>query len=783
MTVRRRIGRLLGLLLSLMAGTSHATERPYALRITPAGVQFAGMAGGKSYPLIQSFRYEADLKDGAVAFQTIGLRARQTVNGVTRLEYHLTGPAAAQASVKATVTPLAGAVRMHWTIRYTGPAREFDAGRSGFHFQYAQPVQEAGTVPAIRFVRPTGAKPYEVTGDTPYRDLEWQLREVSFTDGRLVIATSWYDPDWIYRRQFSRAADLKAEMPSGSPAEVTYDFSLVPLPASGPGVDADGDAAADVAASAAGRALSLTVRCPHPANLFVPGEPVRFTMRLRNVAQTPQDGSLHWKVWDYDGRVASGGVQALHLAPGKAQEMPVVIHNARRGMLFLDADLVTKDGDWLDRTTFGVLPERAPEGPKPQSHFGVTGVICDPATYPDQKTPDQVLALAHRAGVRWIRIGAALAAAGDGEADRDAQTWQAVLAKYGLLRHVQVHTSVPAPGEALGFLAKVRATIQRFRGLTSDMEFGNELNLAGVRPQDYVNELLRPVHDITRQIFPGCQIMSMGMGGVDKTWLDGFVAAGGMDLVDVLSVHPGSQPRAPEFWEGWRGWVFRPQALDALQAAQPGGKAVWFTEAYAPTPPERSQLDVRTSADYTVRTNVLALALGVRVIEWYQLQDGVWFAQRPNPADAEYNYGLVYTDLTPKPGYIAYAVMTGQLEGTQYDGRLELGADDLYGVRFRRGTSRVDVLWSYREKHETDLAWWPPAQFRDKSRRPGEPWESRWRRPVRLRLPAAGPVIVTDLMGNRRRVTPVSGIVTLALTGSPVYVAGLGTMPMRRNVW
>ena len=66
-------------------------------------------------------------------------------------------------------------------------------------------------------------------------------------------------------------------------------------------------------------------------------------------------------------------------------------------------------------------------------------------------------------------------------------------------------------------------------------------------------------------------------------------------------------------------------------------------------------LDLRSAADYLVRTHVCALACGVERLAWYQFQDGVWHSRRPDPTDLEYSFGLVYTDLTPKPAFVAYA--------------------------------------------------------------------------------------------------------------------------------
>ena len=125
----------------------------------------------------------------------------------------------------------------------------------------------------------------------------------------------------------------------------------------------------------------------------------------------------------------------------------------------------------------------------------------------------------------------------------------------------------------------------------------------------------------------------MGFGGVDKAFWDGFVAANGLDLCDVISIHPGHYPRAPEYWQGWDGWVWRPQLARVLNTLKDRGlekkREIWITEAYAPALPDRTQVDLRTAADYLVREYCLSLALGVRVVEWYQLQDGTWYSMAP----------------------------------------------------------------------------------------------------------------------------------------------------------
>nr|MDQ2687720.1 hypothetical protein [Armatimonadota bacterium] len=262
--------------------------RPYALRYTDTGFALDAVHGNTQIPQIASIRYEADTAHG-LAFRTVGIESRHAIGPDTQIDFRLEGPSASQAAVSVRIKPQAGSVRTVWTIHVSSPDLSLDAGKSGFQLEYASPILDAETVPSIRFVRPTGRLPYEVVGDTPYRDLEWQLREVTMADSRLVIATDWYDPDWIYGHQSARAANLSAGFSKDSPTQATYVLAFVPLPA-GPTDVRSPACASDVAAAAAGRPLSLTALCNRPGHLFAPGEDVRFTLRTHNVTSAAAQG-------------------------------------------------------------------------------------------------------------------------------------------------------------------------------------------------------------------------------------------------------------------------------------------------------------------------------------------------------------------------------------------------------------------------------------------------------------------------------------------------------------
>jgi hypothetical protein len=742
-----------------------------AARATAAPSESGVLSNTALPPLLRGVAYQA-CDAGGIAFRTTGGTLGE--DGVLR--FALEGPAASQAMVTARRTPLRNGFRLDWAIAYAGPPRDWNGWTSGLRCDFGAEATGALQNTVVRWVKPTGAKPWEVAGDTPYPDTECQVRRVVFGDKTLAMVSPTYDPDWIYGNQTQRAPFSRLALPKQAPYEASYTVAYLMA-----------DTVLEVtpetlAAMAAGRPLALTLRTNRTGNLYVPGEEAAIEVVLRNVTERRQACRLEFEAWSYRGeRVLQTNVEVALEADGR-RTLEQRVLGVERGIVFLSARLSWDGGEQLQRLTLGFLPERQAHGTRPDSPFALAAVIADPEHYPDQAEAATVLPLAERIGVRWVRSGWVPFKSDITPAEADAVRVRSELFRqHGILPYAQVGAAVPKAEEVEELKARVAATT-RLRWGSPYLEVGNELNYSA-EPLEYVERMLRPVHEVMRREWPEGRVVSMGLGGVGKDWFAGFTAAGGMAALDVLAVHPGCHPRAPEYYEGWDGWVFRPQMARAMQAARAAGKTVWIDEGYAPAAPARAQLDLRTAADYLLRTYVCALAIGVERIAWYQFQDGIWFARRPDPEDLEYSFGILYTDLSPKPAYIAYGAMTEYLEGAVCEGRLELGAEDLYGFRFRRDGGTTDVLWSYREKHETDLPWWPPERYQADSRRPAEPWVERWRDGVTVTLAAAEAVTVVDLMGNRRAVASAGGSVSLVLTGSPVYVQGLGAVPRRSRVW
>jgi len=760
---------------ALMCSVSASAQQPrLAVEAVPGEpMRIVLVTNGAPRPVIGEVRYEAVFADGSPAFTAAEVRDAGYVDAGSVLQFAVTGPAAEQASVSVLLTETPRGVRMKWTVGYTGEPKGFFPWTTGFRWQYASTITAASTVPTIRWVAPTGAHDWEIPGDAPYPDFECQVRTVQLADlPRIAFVTDWYDPDWIYSGDAQRAAFLKAGLPKESPSETTFTFAIL---------QAEQATAEDLAAIFQGYPLSVALGDRDDPSVYTPGNPTEMLLRVANVTSQPVAARFSWDVHDYYGsETAARAPTDLNLGPGEDLDRPFTLRYDRSGLLFVRVRV--EAGEWQREhwKTMAFLDERHQPDVDPESPFGLAALIANPSLYPDQFPLERVASLAERIGVRWLRT-CPFPVKPDvtPEEEQAARAKVGILRRHGILPHVQLGHEITAQPN---WQDTLRATLARFGDVSDRFEFGNELNPhVDPAPQrdaarTYSEQSLQPFREMLLAANPNAKVMPHGLGGIEASYLDGWGECGAWGLIDVLSVHPGSFPRAPEWDHEGEFWSLIPQLRTLKQAlARYGDKPFWVTEIYAPTPPGRYGLDLRTSAEYLIRTYMVCLEWGAQVVEWYQLQDGVWFAPIPKPGDVEHNFGLLYSDLSPKPAYLAYASMTSQLAGLDFLGRRDLGDPELYAYAFGKdGVAQVHVMWSYREKHELDGSW---AEIANRGRRPAMPWENRWSRFERLRLPAKGTVSVVDLMGNALELNVDEGQANLTLSGSPIFVTGLADLP------
>ena len=146
---------------------------------------------------------------------------------------------------------------------------------------------------------------------------------------------------------------------------------------------------------------------------------------------------------------------------------------------------------------------------------------------------------------------------------------------------------------------------------------------------------------------------------------------GGKLNFDVLSIHPYMPDRMPESTDPKTVVQNFPYRLDMsykwLQAHNATNKEIWITEDGYSTCTDCGTLGV-SEEEQAVRLDrlyVIAMASpGVTQFDYFQLKDKFNAGQ----TDLWGNMGIMRNDMSQKPAYKAYKVMTGQLKGATFSG-------------------------------------------------------------------------------------------------------------------
>lgn len=320
-------------------------------------------------------------------------------------------------------------------------------------------------------------------------------------------------------------------------------------------------------------------------------------------------------------------------------------------------------------------------------------------------------------------------------------------------------------------------------------ECANELNLHGVTPADYISDALVPLRDAMADRSATFPVMTHGVAGFDKAWLDDF--AEGWQHVDVLAYHPGRGNFAPDYDppEPWfvggvrqpRYWNFLGSLRRAADLAEERAKELWLTEAYASTQPNRWWTDTqRHAAENVLLQAALAKAHGVVGMTWYTLFDSIEHQpMEADPDNIEHHHGLLNRDLSPKPSLLAYATAARFLDQVDrvsgFAGWADLpGAST--GLVFSTPTGRVSLLWDRTEGYVLNNGRRDPANPDSSYYRTPELWEDPWPVKTRVTLDVAAnrtSIREIDCIGRESVRAVTGGQVEVVLDGAPRIFIGL----------
>ncbi|MET8828658.1 hypothetical protein ABZX40_11315 [Streptomyces sp. NPDC004610] len=740
------------------AVTAHAAAGDVTL--TAGGISLLASVGGRlairdANGVTRSAGSKFQVKDRltGIHLSTGGTPALATLPDGTpaiRMDYIFDPAAGAATTVTGWFSVATRHARLEWRI--TGADTLVP---DGFLFSRAiqSPTAPDDYIPVTEWVRDAG-------GGIPYEDTVGVAHTSTWTTlhGLYLLNRSrqaWSNSTWIH-------APGETDPAGGWTSRADFFFSTTRPSAT--------------ATIGRGTQLGLELTTDRDFNLYTtPGEPMQLTALVANGSAASRPAELELSVRDFDGTHLAATTVTGTIAAAGTWQHTFTVPAPGAGIALAEVVVRSTGDEAFARTNLATLPAPTHQ-PVADSMFGI-------ANYPWLLRPSAtaVLDLWQRVGISLVRI------AYDGGPGLPPAAFDA----RGIRHNIELQPSLEATDTEAAAWAADKLTVAQTSG-AAYFEVGNELNRpfnTGVAAQAYLDKALRPVHDRRAATGATIKLMNNGLAGMDKPWVENFIAAGGWNLIDAFAYHPGRGNFTPDYIPPGGDWGTGPEGaywnfygglkqLKALMATH-GEKEIWLTEAYAPTKPNSWWHDTyRHAAENVLLTLALAKAEGVTCVCWYQFHDSVLgMPQVADPDNVEYHYGLMNRDLSPKPSLLAYATAARVLDRATFTGRLTFTDPHTFGLWFDTPDGPALVLWNRADGYLLNTTgqrtdWHFPAP---------EVWTDPWPTKTLLTLPSTTPVRELDAIGRARVLSPVQGEVTLTLDGAPRVYFGLtpqgGTVP------
>ncbi|MFJ9381375.1 hypothetical protein [Streptomyces sp. NPDC101455] len=516
-----------------------------------------------------------------------------------------------------------------------------------------------------------------------------------------------------------------------------------------------------------GRELGLELTTDRDFNLYESaGEQMELTALVAN-GGAARTADLELWVRSFDGVLLASTTTTGSVAANGTWQHTFTLAAPAGGIALAEVVVRSGNDEAFARTSLAVLPSYDYQAGA-DSMFGI-------ANYPWLQRPSAsaLLDLWQKAGISLVRI------AYDGGPGLPPASFDA----RGMRHNIELQPSLDVTDAEAATWAADKLAVAVGAG-AGYFEVGNELNRpfnTGDAAQAYLDKVLRPVFDRRAVTGDTVKLMNDGLAGMDKPWVENFIAGGGWDLIDAFAYHPGRGNFTPDYippgddWTtGGDGtyWNFYGglRQLKALMAKH-GEKEIWLTEAYAPTKPNSWWHDTyRHAAENVLLTFALARAEGIRCVCWYQFHDSVLgMPQIADPDNVEYHYGLMNRDLSPKPSLLAYATAARTLDEATFKGWLTFADPQTYGLWFDTPSGPAVVLWNRADGYLLNTAgqradWYFPAP---------EVWIDPWPTKTTVVVAATAAVQQVDAVGQVEQIPVTGGNVTLTLNGAPRIYYGL----------
>ncbi|PTY02550.1 hypothetical protein DB346_08355 [Verrucomicrobia bacterium LW23] len=216
-----------------------------------------------------------------------------------------------------------------------------------------------------------------------------------------------------------------------------------------------------------------------------------------------------------------------------------------------------------------------------------------------------------------------------------------------------------------------------------------------------------------------------------------FIAAGGMDGMDIMISHPYSFSPLPEH----RIRLHLRNEREILRRRTGREYELWITEygwSTAPQDKRKHSVSERVQAQRTTRQSLMLYAEDAKALIPH------WMADREHDVtEREHFFGFFRLNQQPKPVVMAHAACARIIDGGTFVGDMwyEPG---IGAMLFRKGDTHTLALWTLELDRQAKI-------------------------PV-----GAEEVTLIDIMGREKKLATPGGVANIALSGDVVYLKGVG---------
>lgn len=514
------------------------------------------------------------------------------------------------------------------------------------------------------------------------------------------------------------------------------------------------------------RPYAVTFSSENTYNFWEDGTP-EFTVRVRKTFAGADNSKLKVTAYDFDGKKVLEREESLKNDPADVELFKYRLPADEHNIYFVEASA----GEVFNRTNIGLMPVYRVQHPE-KSIMGMA------AYYKDSPDRESALKLLQRIGVRYLR--------------HEDNT--VTLPQYGIISyfHTQIRPKIFDANDPKD-VAQLKKWVDDIQKKQCPVwEYGNEVGWK--KPKEEAKRLMECYASWLKAIrteldsrgLTEVKLTSFGIQLFDKYLHSQLKESGAFDLLDELSLHPGRGCYTPDHTRGaWWSYagIIRNSKKNFEKLGQ-SGKKVNLTEAYAGTHPHDGWKDsYRSAAENIILSVAIALAENMSTFMFYEMHHGISFDHNGiGHRSAEYDFGLLMRDNSPKASLLAYAASSKYFDGADFIRYFELKDTEVKGIEFNTPRGKMAVIYD-RTDGGDQSKWTKHPEGLTRKNAAGkdvavyvfkEPWMDHWQSHIKHTFNSSkDKIIVGDVIGREKEIPVKNGKVELVLSGAPMIVYGL----------